>query len=255
MKRLILPVAVLLCAAFAVRASSAGKLSGRDIMKKQEKLHKSSSEVELVKMMLIDRKGKKKPRQLRRYNWKEKEGENKFLLVFLAPKDVKGTSLLTWAHKDSADDRWIFLPALGKKLKRIAEGSKKGYFMGTDFTYEDLSPEDIDDNKYKILREETCPGKQFKDKKCWVIESVPATKKILKSSGYSKKVVWVRKDIYFTVKIEFYDKRGKHRKTQTMMDVEKVKGSMYRAKRTLMDNIKKKHKTAMLGAVPVDVEI
>ena len=45
--------------------------------------------------------------------------------------------------KDREDDQWLYMPAYGQKLKRIAGGNKKGYFMGTDFSYEDLRPENL----------------------------------------------------------------------------------------------------------------
>ncbi|MFH1726129.1 MAG: outer membrane lipoprotein-sorting protein [Elusimicrobiota bacterium] len=247
MKRTLLLVVALLCAALASAspAGAAEKLTARQIMQKQKDLHRTSSEIEHQKMVLIDRRDKKENRELRRYNLEVKKDVYKYLIIFLAPKDIRGTSLLTWQHEDAPDDQWLFLPA-AKKLKRVAEGSKKGYFMGTDFTYEDLSPEPLDDNKYKLLREEECPGKEGKGKDCWVIESVPANEEVLKASGYSKKHLWVRQDIFFTAKIEFFNKRGKHVKTQVMMDVDKVEGTIYRAGKALMDHETKKHKTLMV---------
>jgi hypothetical protein len=66
----------------------------------------------------------------------------------------------------------------------------------------------------------------------------------------------VRQDIYAPVKIEFYDLRGTLVKTQTIHDYENVKGDVWRAKKTLMDNHKEKHKTLVgVQAKQVDGDI
>lgn len=219
----------------------AGELTGRDIIKRQKDNHKSSLEIEKQMMMLIDKSGKKEIRQVKRYSKEMEDDVYRYLLVFLDPKDIKGVSLLTWQNKNGGDDQWLYMPAMGKQMKRIAGGSKKSYFMGTDFTYEDLSPDKIDNYTHKLLKEEKVGADD-----CYVVESVPANETVLKDSGYSKKISWIRKDIFFTVKVEFYDKRGKLLKTQTVSDVEKIEGNLYRAKKVLMDHHKKNHKTAIL---------
>lgn len=37
---------------------------------------------------------------------------DKSLMVFDEPRDVKGTATFTHAHKQRADDQWLYLPAL-----------------------------------------------------------------------------------------------------------------------------------------------
>lgn len=233
---------ILFSAAFLLAPAlmAAESLTARQVMDKQKSLHRSTSEAESIKMALIDKKGKEEVREMKRLSMEVDKENSNCLMVFLSPKDIKGTSLLTWQHDKGADDQWLYLPAMGKKMKRIAEGSKKGYFMGTDFTYEDLSPESLDDYEYTMLREETVESHP-----CYVIESKPINPDVLKSSGYSKKTLWVRKDIFFTVKIEFYNKRDKLQKTQTLTDVVKVEGDLYRADKSIMDHLENEHKTVM----------
>lgn len=227
--------------AWTATAAPGKALTARQIMEKTEELHKCKSEVEHQSMLLVDKSGNQEKRSLRRYNWDQSEKETKFLIVFLEPKDVRGTSLLTWQHCGAQDDQWLYLPAVGKKLQRIAKGSKKGAFMGTDFTYEDLSAEELDEFDYTTVKEETVDGQP-----CWVIESKPKTPEAKKESGYGRRVLWVRQDIFFPVKIEFYNQRDKHVKTQSFLEIEKVQGTVHRAKKALMDNHKDEHKTYVL---------
>jgi hypothetical protein len=129
-----------------------------------------------------------------------------------------------------------------KKMQRIAQGSKKSYFMGTDFTYEDMTPEDIENFKYKVLRMEEVDHVK-PPKKCYVIESIPANKKQKRSSGYTKRLLWIDSENFLTLKVEFYGRRDKLIKTQKSYEVQHIEGTIFRPKKTIMDNHKKKHKT------------
>jgi len=218
-----------------------GKLTGRQIMEKQKELHKVSSEFEFQKMVLVDKTGSKEARDVRRYIKEHDPDVFRSLIVFLQPSDIKGTALLNWQHKDQADDQWLYLPAQGK-MQRIAKGGEKNYFMGTDFTYEDMQSEEFDDYKYTLLKEEPFAEEYI----CYVVEAVPANKEKEHESGYSKRIMWLRKDIFATVKIDFYDRRNNLIKTQTNSALENVKGTIWRAKNAIMDNHKAKHKTAIM---------
>ncbi|MCG8634408.1 MAG: outer membrane lipoprotein-sorting protein [Desulfobacterales bacterium] len=222
----------------------ASELTGRQVMEKQEELHKAQSEYGEEVMLLVDTKsGSKEKRDVKRYAKDVGDDLNRALLVFLKPADIKGTALLTHENPDT-DDQWLYMPAV-KKMQRIAQGSKKSYFMGTDFTYEDMEPEDIDNYNYTIKKEETADHvKPPKD--CYVIEAVPANKEKKKATSYSKRLIWVDKENFTTVKVEFYDRRKRLLKTQKSFEFENLTGTVYRPKKTIMDNHKKKHKTLSL---------
>ncbi|MFC1608066.1 outer membrane lipoprotein-sorting protein [Candidatus Latescibacterota bacterium] len=222
----------------------AEEMTGRQVMEEQIKRHTVQSETTVDVMLLVDSKDRKETRTLKSYYKDLGGGETRTLVVFEEPATVKGTAMLTWEHKNGESDQWLYLPSQ-KKLQRIAQGSKKSYFMGTDLTYEDLEPEQMMNFTYTMLDPETVDGNE-----CYVIESVPSDKEKLKKSGYSKRTLWVRKDIFFTVKVEFYDQRGRLIKTQTNLDAENIGGTVWRAKKALMDNHKRKHKT--LTAVKSD---
>ncbi len=217
--------------------SAATAITGKEIMEMQKERHKVKSEVANEIMILVDKSGNKEKRKVKRYAKEVGNDLHRYLIVFLDPADIKGTALLTWEQKGRENDQWLYLPAC-KKMQRIARGSKKNYFMGTDFTYEDLEPEDIDNFHYKILREE-----KFRNHNCYVIEAVPATKQKKRESGYSKRIMWIEKQNLTTLKIEFYDRRGRLQKTQTNYDLVNVGGTVWRANKLLMVNHQRKHKT------------
>ena len=156
-------------------------------------------------------------------------------LRFTAPSDIKGVGLLVIARDDADNDQWLYMPALGRAT-RIAGAQKKGSFMGTDFTYEDLEPREPKAGSHTLLRSE-----KVADKDVWVVESVA---KDPKTSSYSKVIQWVRKDVAIPVKAEFYDKSGRLEKVLSAEDIRNENG-YWVAGKTTMHNVKRKHKTVM----------
>lgn len=211
-------------------------VTGLEIMQTQDERQSTQTEYIHEQMLLISGNGDKEARQVIKNIKQMQEGQNRALVTFIEPASIKGTALLTWEQVDRDDDQWLYMTALGK-MQRIAKGSKKNYFMGTDFTYEDMSSEDLDNFDYTIINEEQIEGHD-----CWVIEAKPVAS-YKKDSSYSKRVLWVDKEIYSTVKIDFYARNGDLIKTQQSKDFENIEGTVYRAKMTLMNNFKEDHKT------------
>lgn len=215
------------------------QMTGRQIMEKQRDLHQSKNEEFKQDMNLIDRNGNTTKREVENYYLKAPDGLSKTMIIFLSPADVRGTGLLTWEQKGREDDQWLYLPASGKE-RRIAASGKKNKFMGTDFAYEDLRPENLDSHTYNLVGSEVVGGKD-----CYVVEALPSTDQEKSESGYSKRKFWVRKDIFLTIKKEFYNKQGQLEKASADDELENISGSMWRAKRAAMEDLKAKHKTVL----------
>src|SRR5690606_41082293 len=64
-------------------------------------------------------------------------------------------------------------------------------FMGSEFSFEDIGGQQVDDYTYKYLRDEKVDGQDT-----FVIESYPKEK----NSGYTKVITWVDKEHYRTLK-------------------------------------------------------
>lgn len=222
---------LLLAGLLALGPGAAWAQSGLEIMKKQRDLHRAKDEEETQLMKLINKAGEVKQRRVVRYTLTDPQDLNKILIRFLAPRDVENTGLLTWEAKDGNDDQWLYLPAT-KKAKRIASSGKKNRFMGTDFAFEDLRPENLGLHKYTLVGSESVDGQE-----CYVIEAVPATERQAADSGYSKRKLWIRKDNYYTVKREYHDKKGKVEKVQTDRKLVNVKGTTWRANEVEMHDV------------------
>jgi outer membrane lipoprotein-sorting protein len=177
-------------------------------------------------MTLINANGQERQRTMKSMVL-EKKGGDKSLMEFLTPADVKGTKFLSYEHADKDDDQWLYLPAL-KRVKRIASKNKSGSFMGSEFSYEDLTAFNIDKYSYSGDAEEvTLDGK-----KMYKSERIPKSK----NSGYTKQVSWVTPDTYLTMKVDYYDRKKELLKTATFADYKKLDGVWRIGKITMLNH-------------------
>ncbi|UTC61751.1 outer membrane lipoprotein-sorting protein [Treponema sp. OMZ 787] len=227
-------VMILLAAVIALGSGFAQELTGRDIMQKASNREKAVTDSFKMRMTLINSNGKKRVREVTAYS-KDYGNEEKTVMVFLLPADVKGTGYLAYSYDDTSknDDRWLYIPAL-KKAKRISGSSSQDDFMGTEFTYEDMGSRKVDDYKHSLLGEEKIDSKD-----CWKIESVP-----VKKSMYSKFISWIDKESLLNVKAEFYDEQGEILKVLTVSGIEKKDG-FWTGNKMEMNNLQKKRKTVI----------
>ncbi len=162
----------------------------------------------------------------------------KKVMFFKAPADVRNTSFMNWSYDSGQDDdQWIYLPAL-KKVKRIASDSKSDYFMGSDFTYDDLGERHPDEDVHKILEEETLNGEL-----CYVIESTPKDEDAM----YSRTVTWIIKDKWIGLKKEFYDEDDELLKILKIKNYKQISGT-WTIPVMEMHNVQKDHRTTMTMA-------
>ena len=178
---------------------------GLSIMKAQESKQKVKFEYEDQQIVLLDMKSNiKENRTLRHFTKKSKSGQERALLTFMTPVDIKGSAVLNWRESDS-EDQWVYLPGL-KKLQRIASGSKRKYFMGTDFTFADLEGEVIKNYNYSCQKMRSCPDKKSK---CYQIAATPKSKDVKRTTGYTKRILLVEKKRLITHKVNYYNMKGK----------------------------------------------
>jgi outer membrane lipoprotein-sorting protein len=177
-------------------------------------------------MTLRNRHGQESRRSLRTRNLEQSEDGDKSLVIFDAPGDVKGTALLTFSHKTGDDDQWLYLPAL-KRVKRISSSNKSGPFVGSEFAYEDISSQEVEEYTYRFLREENIEGRPG-----FVVERYPVDSR----SGYTRQIVWYDQKEYRPWRVEFYDRKDKLLKTLIYAGYQQYVGQYWRPERMEMVN-------------------
>ncbi|MEK7273732.1 MAG: outer membrane lipoprotein-sorting protein, partial [Candidatus Desantisbacteria bacterium] len=166
----------------------------------------------MVSMALINKDGKTRQRELvmLRKNI-AKGGEQKYFMYFYKPDDVRRTTFMVWKYPVRDDNRWIFIPAVNM-VRRIAASDSRSSFVGSDFTYEDLSGRELEADTHTLLHE-----KKLDDKPCYVIQSVPKTK-----LDYIRKISWIDKETFLPLKEEYYDLQDKLSRVFTSDKIEKI---------------------------------
>ena len=178
------------------------------------------------KMILRNSQGAESTREIRGKALEVKGDGDKSLTIFDTPRDVKGTAFLSFTHTLKADEQWLYLPAL-KRVKRISSSNKSGPFMGSEFSYEDISSQEVEKYKYKFIKDDKINGRDV-----FVIERIPQYKK----SGYTKQIAWIDKEMYQPLKIEFYDRKKSLLKTLTQHDYKQYLNKYWRPDRLEMVN-------------------
>jgi hypothetical protein len=139
------------------------------------------------------------------------------LIKFVEPPEVRGVTYLTRSYREWTrdDDIWVYLPA-ECLIRRISGGGKKGMFMRSDLAYEDIQEREVDEDDHQLLGMERFCGFD-----CYVVR-MKAKKQ--KDTNYSQRLVWVRKDIWLPVKVDYYDQRGKYLKTALCEEFKQING-------------------------------
>jgi outer membrane lipoprotein-sorting protein len=195
-----------------------------------------SDQTSSMKMILRNRQGEESLRDIRNRSLEVEGDGDKALIIFDTPRDVKGTAFLSFTHAVKPDDQWLYLPAL-KRVKRISSSNKSGPFMGSEFAYEDISSQEIEKYKYKFIKDGDLNGRAT-----FVNERYPQ----YKHSGYTRQLVWIDKQMYQPLKVEFYDRKGELLKTLTYHDYKQYLNQYWRPDRMEMLNHQTGKSTTLL---------
>lgn len=204
----------------AVTATTAWSITVVEIVDGVNSRDDGESVSRRLKMELTDKHGKKRVQETLSY--RKYYGEDKKSIIFYKkPKRLKGTAFLTYGNAVSDDEQWLYLPAL-RKVRRVSASDRGDWFLGTDFSYEDIKKEtkiSKEDYNFKLLGEEQVDGEET-----YKMEATAKSDTIAKELGYSKLVSWIDKKILISRKVDFYDERGELLKSLHNQDIRKVDG-------------------------------
>ena len=204
-------------------SATAQELSALEILEKMDAVVNAPKDVhQFATMILIDKDGDEKERKTEMYQ----KGEDMRLVRFLSPANQKGISFLSLPD----DVMYLYLPAF-RKTRRIASHVKNESFAGTDFSYDDISAFNFADEYNPSILENT---EEF-----YILELIP---KPDSDKDYSKLKCWIRRDNFYRVRIEYYDKGGNLWKVMENRELEKI-GNYWIAKEMEMEDLKKQHRT------------
>lgn len=191
-------------------------------------------------MQLIDAAGRVRERTGTIYEREVAPGslDKKRLIRFHFPPDIQGSGVLTIEHSDRDNEQWLYLPAY-HTTRRIAPANRGDRYMGTDFLYEDIAREKIEEYRYRTSGEETVAGVR-----CLILQAVPVAEQLTRDTAYSKKLVWVDPARDVILRVDYYDREGRLFKRLTVTAIENV-ADRYRWRDVRMEDIVRHHATVV----------
>jgi hypothetical protein len=213
-----LALAWIACGAFA----NDGLPTGTEIAEKVNARDEGVQVTRKLTMEMIDKRGKSRVRET--FGYRKYLGDEKRTVIFyLSPANIKDTAFLTYDYPevDKDDDQWLYIPA-ARKVRRLSASERGDYFLGTDFSYEDIKKESklsLEDYTFTALGEEAVDGRP-----CYILEAIPVDDATAKELGYGKVKTWVDKNVWMTIKSEFWDIRMNPLKTIHIQDIQEIDG-------------------------------
>lgn len=224
----------LLLAGTGVSAQEESLTADEIVRRSQEAFFSAGDDMKArVVMKLINKAGKERVREMTMLRKDLEKGNQKYFIYFHRPADVREMTFMVWKYPGRADDRWLFVPAV-KLVRRIAADDSRSSFVGSDFTYEDVSGPDLTADTHALIGEKMLDGRT-----CYVVESAP---KEAKAAEYGRKVSWIDRETFLPLKEDYYDRRNELYRVFTADEVEEVAGFPTVVRRT-MKEVKKGHRT------------
>jgi hypothetical protein len=202
-------------------------LSAEDIARRMRDRDTGRDSRSTLRMKLVDRHGRIRERaltliSLRGRGYPGAPGNapdgDRLLIRFTYPNDIRGTGFLVWEHPSADDERFLYLPSLGR-VRRIAGTETQESFVGSDFTYEDIGGRQFDDYTYRLLDEHaswTVPGAAARP--AWRLES----RRRNAAAEFPRVVSLVLKDVFVAVQADIYNKRNEKQKVYTVRRLEPI---------------------------------
>jgi hypothetical protein len=209
-----------------------------------------------MRMRLFDRQQRVRERALTLISMRGGAGRpvpgDRSLMRFTYPNDIKGTAFLVWEQPSADDERFLYLPSLGR-VRRIAGSEAQESFVGSDFTYEDIGGREFEEYSYRVLEGSAVPA-------TWTApdgSTHPVT--VLESTSrdpgarFPRVVSLVRRDNFIVVRAEIRNRRDEVQKTFEAVRVEKISGYWTVAEMRMSDAVQRTRTELVLEKVEYDV--
>ena len=206
-----------------------------------------------MRMRLLDRQQRVRERVLTLVALRGGPGRpvpgDRSLVRFTYPNDIKGTGFLVWEHPDADDERFLYLPSLGR-VRRIAATETQESFVGSDFTYEDIGGRQFEDYTYRLLEAAaswSAPGGARHG--AYLLESRSKDP----NARFPRVVSTVRQDNFVVVRAEIYNKRNELQKTFEAVRVEKTGAYWTTLEMRMSDSLQRTRTDLVIDKVEYDV--
>jgi outer membrane lipoprotein-sorting protein len=224
-------------AGLIIAAGSIAAQDAAEIMKKSHMAYYYAGDDGLseVNMVITDSRGRERVKEFTMMRLDQEEGgKQMYYTYFRKPSDVSRLTFMVHKQPDGNDMRWIYVPSVDL-VKPISADDKNSSFVGSHFSYEDVSGRHWSEDNHRLVEEST-----LGERPVFVIESIPKEE----YDGFSRKVSYIDKENFLPLKEEYYDKKDKLERVFKAEKVEDIDGIITMTARS-MEEIKKGGKTVI----------
>jgi Outer membrane lipoprotein-sorting protein len=218
-RHLLLAIAVNVFGAAGVLALDASTTDPRAIVMAASARPLGDRAVSRMKMTIKDGSGaRERIMTLRSRNLAQ---GSRTLIRIEEPAEARNNAFLSVDYTDRTkeDEQWLYLPNL-RRVTRVPSSGRSGAFLGSDFSYIDLSRQDFADYEVKLIE----ASAKVDSEDCWVIEAAPKTPALQEQSGYLKTQLWISKSKLMAMQFKSWVVKGHKIKYVKVADVRKVDG-------------------------------
>ena len=241
----IFTLALLFLLIFSTSITSLGQeLTGEEIINKVNELMNQDTVQAKVKMTITTSSDNER---VFIYDSYSKNKGEKNLLRYIEPKRAKGQAILMLNY---ADDIWMYFPRT-KRIRKLATHAKSQKMEGSDFSYEDTGASDafIEDFSSKKLGSEKKEGYD-----CYKIEML---KKEGIESGYSRLIMWIIKDNFIPIAIDYYDAENPELLLKTLIqyDIKNIDGIPTATKMVMYNKLEDSQTSIEMLEIKYNIEL
>ena len=216
--RLLVLCAVALLATAGLAAAPQARLTADQVARNVQDRDTGRDSRAEMRMKLFDRRDRVRDRALSLLTLRRAAGDRS-LIRFTYPNDIRGTGFLVWEHPQGDDERFLYLPSLGR-VRRIAGSEAQESFVGSDFSYEDIGGREFDDYTYTLADENASWASPQGPRPAYRLES----RRKDTSVEFPRVVSLVLKDSFVVVQADVYNRRNEKQKVYTVKRLDQIQG-------------------------------
>ncbi len=226
--RLMQAVIIVLAAAASIPSALAQE-SAEEIMKQSHLAYYYAADdgIAEVRMSIVDKRDRQRVKEFTMLRKDEEQGgPQKYYTYFKQPSDVRRLTFMVHKNSGGNDQRWIYVPAVDL-VKPISADDKNSSFVGSHFSYEDVSGRHWTEDNHNLLNDSTVDGKPV-----WVIESTPKDEGY---GGFARKVSYIDKSNYLPLRERYYNGKGELNRQFNAGSIQEIDGILTMTERTMED--------------------
>ena len=129
---------------------------GEEIVREVERRSRGYGDLEAGLVMRILEGDRERIREMHVRGLESEDG-NRTRMTLERPADMAGTEFLSALEDDGERHQWIYLPA-ARRVRRISGARSSDSFLGSHFTYDDMTPPKVEGFTYRWIRDEEISG-------------------------------------------------------------------------------------------------